>query len=66
MCDLTPGMTFKIAEPKIMGGVYIGVCIYDYCRAEFLNQAESAAIPIIEQLYPDFAKYAQYEVTFFD
>ena len=47
MCDLTPGMAYKVVVPEGVPS-QIGVCIYDYCRAVFLNQAEQVLLPILE------------------
>ena len=50
MCDLTPNMTYKVMstfEPTYKMNMYLGLCIYDSCRARFLNSMEAILLPII-------------------
>lgn len=63
MCDLTPGMSYKVAIPLLLPSTYIGVCVYDFCRAEFLNQAEEQLMPYLEQVAPQLA---QFQLLFYD
>lgn len=53
MCHLTPNMTYKVVSsyvPELKMPMYLGLCIYGYCKASFLNTLEGFIAPFLANL----------------